>query len=293
MDSLISSLNLDDFKKDFSSAQKISILLKKEPNFDILAAGLSLYLGLKKLGKDIEIYSQTPPIVEQSSLIAIDKIKNQISNKNLVISFDYTEGAIERVSYNIKDNKFNLIIEPKKGFPALSPKKVSYSYSGVSADLIFTIGCLKIEDLGEVATKEKEFLEKTPIANIEIRKNGDFAKYKIFSTEVFSYSEIILGLFSFLGMEVDSDIATNILAGIEYATGSFSDPRIGVSTFETVVFLLKKGARRQKIPSFKPEEQKRVEEVVIKEEKRVPAGQKESPPVDWLQPKIYKGGQLL
>lgn len=282
---------IEDLKSLFSSVNRILILIKKNPSFDGLAAALALYLAIKKTGKDIDIYCETPAIVEQANLVAIDKIKNQIGNKNLIISFDYTEGAIERVSYNIEGNKFNLIIQPKDGAKALSPEKVTYSYSGLSAELVFTIECQKLEDLGKIAEKEREFLEKTSLVNINCQQNGSFAKYNIRVPGVLSCAESVLSLFQPLNLLIDPDIATNLLAGIEYATATFSDPRVDAITFETIAYLLKQGARRQRVPSLKQPIAERREEGTKGEEER--ETKKQAPPVDWLQPKIYKGGQLL
>lgn len=286
---------LTDLKSTFSAARKILILIKKEPSFDGLAAALALYLAIKKTGKSVDIYCETPVIVENASLIAIDKIKKDSGNKNLIIAFDYIDGAIERVSYNIEGNKFNLVITPKNGSPSINPEKVSYSYSGLSADLIFCLETQNLADLGKISEKEKEFFEKAQIVNINYRNNSSFAKYNVNTPGVLSCSELVLSLFQPLGFLIDPDIATNVLMGIEYASGSFSDPRLDATTFETVAYLLRQGAKRQKVPTGKPVVMRKTEEVkstsasvaIERKPKTSP------PPVDWLQPKIYKGGQLL
>jgi len=280
---------LNNLKTTFSSAQKILILIRKDPSFDGLAAALSLYLAIKRTGKDVDVYCETPVIVEQANLVAVDKIKNEIGNKNLIISFDYAEGAIERVSYNIEGNKFNLVIQPKNGVPTLSPDKVNYSYSGLSADLIFSIECQKPSDLGKIVEKEKDFFEKAKIINIDYHNSAQFATFNVNTPGVLSCSELVLSLFPQLDLRIDGDIATNLLAGIEHASASFSDPRLDATTFETIAYLLRQGAKRQKVPAQKALPETKPE--VRVEEKRKPKAPET--PVDWLQPKIYKGGQLL
>ncbi len=286
-----SSDKIDDLKKLYTSSKSIVIFLAKDSSFDGIAAGLSLYLAFKKAQKEVSIYCSTPTVVENANLVAIDKIQNSIGNKNLVISFDYVDGAIDRVSYNIEGDKFKLVIQPKEGKSALSSNKVAYSYSGLAADLVFTIDAKNLNDLGEVALKESEFFQKTKIVNISLRQNGKFASLNVATPGVFSLSELALSLFSSLSLQIDQDIATNILMGIEYASTSFSDPRLDATTFETVAYLLKQGAKRQKVPAFKQKEETKETKEAPKAEEKRPAVKNEAP-ADWLQPKIYKGGQL-
>lgn len=293
---------LTELKSTFSSAQKILILIKKDPSFDGLASALGLYLAIKKIKPEVDVYCETPAVVEQANLVGINKIRNEIGNKNLIISFDYVDGAIEKVSYNIEGQKFNLVIQPKTGQPTISPEKMTYSYSGLAADLVFCLETSSLEDLGKIAFKEKEFFEKAALVNIDHRSHGQFAKYNVSTPGVLSCAELVLSLFHPLELQIDGDIATNLLAGIEYASGSFSDPRLDATTFETIAYLLKQGAKRQKVPSLtRPmtastpttNTNVRVEEKPLEEKKEEKPKVVNQPPVDWLQPKIYKGSQLL
>ena len=77
------------FKTAVDSANSILILLPTNPDFDQVAAGLSLYLSLMG-GKNIQISVSSPVTVEFNRLVAVNKIATELGNKNLVISFyDY------------------------------------------------------------------------------------------------------------------------------------------------------------------------------------------------------------
>jgi len=96
------------------SAQTFAVVLPKNLSQDKIAAALSLGLALKKVNKDVQVVCSTPMTVAYSSLVGVNRITNKLKGKNLVVSFDYTNDSIEKVSYNIDEqgNKFNLVIQP-------------------------------------------------------------------------------------------------------------------------------------------------------------------------------------
>src|SRR3989338_1868496 len=84
------------------------IVLPSKATPDAIAAGTSLYMALLKLGKNATLVASTPL---QSDMIAADKVKTdlQTGGDNLVVSFPYEEGAIDKVDYNIQGARFNLV----------------------------------------------------------------------------------------------------------------------------------------------------------------------------------------
>ena len=90
------------------------IVLPANATNDAIAAGTTLYLGLTKLGKNVTLLSASTP---ESQLSAADKIQSTFTTKgdNLVISFPYTDGSIDKVDYNIQGETFNLIVTPQIG----------------------------------------------------------------------------------------------------------------------------------------------------------------------------------
>ncbi|MGB9707008.1 MAG: DHH family phosphoesterase [Microgenomates group bacterium] len=264
------------FQQVLSTAQTIFVLLPQKLNQDTVAAGLSLFLSLKKAGKQISVFCPKPITVEFSSLVGVDKIKNQLEGKNLVISFDYLEDSIEKVSYNIENNKFNLLIQPKEGYPPLSPQKVQYSYVGANADLFLVFGT-SLEDLGEIYSNNKNVLEEGKVVTFDL---ADF--------QAASYCEVVANLLAQLKLPVDEDIASNLLAGIEEATASFSSPKTGPGSFEAAAFCLRAGGRR---PEGKVHLKPMPEQISAKKPPHEVKEEKPSP--DWLTPKIYKGNTLI
>lgn len=269
-------------------AQNILVLTGENAGQDSLAASLSLFLSLDKLGKSVSVVCPETATVEFANLIGIDKLKSGAGNKNLIISFPYKEGAIEKVSYNIEDGKFNLVIQPQAGGQPLDPERVSFSYSGIKGDLFFVVGTPDLKDLGSLYAQERNLYTEVLLVNIDHHaENTRYGRINLVNSQSSSVSEIIALILQNLGLPLDSDIATNLLTGITSATNNFSSPKTSPSAFEAAAWCLKAGGRRQ---AGLPRKEEKIEIRPMPQEvsAKKPPPAPEAPP-DWLAPKIYKG----
>jgi len=263
------NLQFDQVAPLLEGAKQISIVLAQKTNVDRVAAGLALSLALAK--KQTTVYCSRPMTVEFSSLVGVDRIKNKFEGKNLTIAFDYAEGSIEKVSYNIEGQKFNLTIQPKKGFAPLSADNLEYHYVGQEPDMIFVVGARRLTDLGEIYFENKEVFAKTPLTNLDASaENEKFGKINLVDPQAGSFSELVALLIDQLKLPVDADIASNLLAGIKDATVNFSLAQTTPLSFEAAAFCLRHGAAKP-MPAT------------------TSAQTPPAPPADWLEPKVYKG----
>lgn len=297
-------------------SKAILILTPANPSLDSVASALSLYLSLRKQEKNVLIACPSPMTVSFNHLIGVNKVTDKLGGRNLVISFDYLKDSIEKVSYNIENQKFNLVIEARPGFPSLDKNKVEYSYSGSEADLVFIIGALKLEHLGKLYFEEKRLFDNALTVNIDTRQNNDkFGQVNFVDEQFASCSEIISLLIQGLNLPVDQDIATNLLSGIDTNTSNFQSPRTSPASFEIAAWCLQNQAQRKKpmarapiqppaqgafIPSLRPSpgQASPVQpQTAPVQPQTIPANTfiknnnqaKTEPPPDWLKPKIYKG----
>jgi nanoRNase/pAp phosphatase (c-di-AMP/oligoRNAs hydrolase) len=293
-------------QKALTTAQSISIALPKQLDYDKVAAGLSLFLSLKKIGKEVNLLCAEEMTVRFSHLVGVDKINKEVGGNNLVIAFDYIEDSIEKVSYNIEEGKFNLVIQPKEGFPPLSMDKVKYLYAGGKRDMIFVIGSASLEELGEIYQKNKEVFKKEKIVNLDNHPNNNqFGGVNIVDREAPSCSEIVYELLSKLRLPVDVDIASNLFQGLQRATRNFSSPGVRAGTFEAAAFCLRAGVKRGVRKPLRREEKKGeplkpmpAEVSAARPPDLLQPGEPEEekteePAPDWLEPKIYKGDTRL
>lgn len=313
--------------------KEVLIALPVSPSFDTVASALSLYLGLSLKGIQVSVVCPDPMTVGFSHLVGVDKITTNVSSgngKNLVISFPYQEGSIEKVSYNIENETFNLVIEPREGYPNVTQDVIRFSQSGGNTDLLITIGVSQLANLTQLSQTNPQIMEK-PVINIDINRNNSmFGKVNFVDSNISSISELTLGLLSNLGITLNADITTNLLAGIVDSTNNFNSSQTQASTYEAAALCLRSGARKiaQSTNSFKEQSFKPVKQMPIQQQtvnqsfQQPPVGikpqqkprsfvpspqpqfnqtvqnqpqvkkQNEAPP-DWLKPKIYKGSTLL
>lgn len=218
------------------------VVLPARASVDAVAAGTALYLTLLKAGKNATISSSAKP---SGDFIGIDKITGDFDTggSNLVISFPYQEGSIDKVDYNIQGDKFNMIIVPVEGKNKIQPDQVQYTYSGGKADFIIVIDSPNLNSLGEIYTKNQRKFESSTIINIDRHMiNGDYGMMNLVSKSASSTSELVLKLIQEMKIEVDRDIATNLYSGIAAATNNFTAYSVNADTFEAVAILLRAGA---------------------------------------------------
>ncbi|MFH1840705.1 MAG: hypothetical protein ABH807_00910 [Candidatus Shapirobacteria bacterium] len=260
-----------------TTAQTVLVTLPSQLTLDKVASALALYLSLRKIPQNVTIACEKAMTVEYSSLVGVDKVANKLGGRNLVVSFDYKEDSIEKVSYNIENDQFNLVIRPKEGMAPLATDKVKYRYAGGGADLVINVGGESLAELGKLYQDNKEALDKAKTVNLSL---GQAA----------SYSEQVAEILSKLRLPVDEDIAGNLLAGLKDATNNFTAANLSANTFEAAAFCLRSGAELNKKKSgdgFELGERDKKEEVGIERKDIGEAAVRPQP--DWFEPKIYRG----
>lgn len=286
------------------------IIMPPNPSIDAIAASSSLYLALNKMGKTISIACSQKV---QSDLVASDKIQNIISagGDSLMVSFPYTDGAIDKVDYNIQGESFNLIVTPRSGFQKLNPNQVKFSYTGGLVDVIFVIDAPTLNSLGTIYTDNQNQFNGKDIVNIDRHlTNAYFGTVNYVNKTVSSISELVLSIIQTLGVEIDRDIATNLYAGSAASTNNFTSYSTNAETFEHIAALLRLGAVKKtfkkpvpvapqstvnfkvtnSMPGHSPEVPKSNPIESIEKEAVI---EKPQTSQEWLKPKIFKGGGLI
>lgn len=247
---------IGDLKNVLDETKGIIILIKENPGIDDIATGLAFYLSLSSQGKQVQIICATPMRVEFSRLIGVDKIENRINDttgNNLVISFPYEEGSIEKVSYNIENGAFNLVIEPREDYGRITPENVHYAYSGGKMSTIMVIGCHSLDELGEIYSKNKSLIDGAQIISISTDDNNTgFGKINMIDTSASSLAELTTRIYSLINFSLDADIATNLLLGISSKTKNFTSNKTTAMTFEAAAICLKNGAKKIYIDNSHP-----------------------------------------
>jgi nanoRNase/pAp phosphatase (c-di-AMP/oligoRNAs hydrolase) len=232
-------------KELVEAAKDIVIVTHGRPTMDSIGGSLALMLGIESLGKKAVVICPDPMTVDLSNFVGVDKVTSQFGKKNFVISLDYVDGSIEKVSYNIEGNKFNLVVEHRPGYEPLSQDKAHYSYQGVSVDLIITVDSLHLGQLGKVYGDQKDMFATKSIINIDCHnENSNYGAINLVDPAASSSTELVAEFMATLGVKLTTDIATNLLNAIYAATANFQNPNVTSMAFEVASVCLKAQAKR-------------------------------------------------
>lgn len=288
----------NNFSSYLGSSKSVLIVLPKKPYFDQVAAGLSLYLSLVDK-KEVNIICPNPMLVEFNRLVGVDKVTQEVPNKNLIIKIEgYKADDIERVSSEVKNGELYLIVIPQSGVKPPKKEQVVISDSGISSDLVILVGGADVSHFpilseGKVSGLSVFHIGTRPLAGAE---NMDIISLVKQSSSV---SEIVADLIKEMQLEVDADIASNLISGIEIGSNHYTTDGVSANTFQLIADLMRLGGQRfpqlpkkdypqGAIPTVKPFSQQ--EQVEIS--KAQSQSQEENPPQDWLAPKIFKSTQI-
>jgi hypothetical protein len=291
-----------------TKCRSTAVVIPSNPSIDAIAASTSIYLALNKMGKTVSLVCSQKP---QSDLVASDKFQNIIGagGDSLMISFPYSDGAIDKVDYNIQGKAFNLVVTPRPGFQKLQPNQVNFSYTGGLVDMIIVIDTPTLNSLGTIYSDNQNQFTGKDIINIDRHlTNAYFGTINYVNKTISSISELVLLVLQTLGVEIDRDIATNLYAGAAASTNNFTSYSTNAETFEHIASLLRLGAVKKtfkkpvpvatfqsrpminSIPSHSPEVPKTQPIESVEKEAVIDRPQTSQ---EWLKPKIFKGGGLI
>lgn len=305
-------------KELVEKANDIVIVTHEHPSADSVGSSLALYLGLTSMGKRVNIACPDAMTVSLSNFIGINKITTDMGKKNFVISLDYVDGSIEKVSYNIEGDKFHLVIEPRPSHE-FDESKVHYSHEGNMADLIIVVDTIHLGGLKNLYEDQKDLFASKPMVNIDRHpNNNNFGQINVVDPKASSTGELVAQILSGIGVTLTVDIANNLLNALYVATNNFTNAGITASAFEVAAVCAKAGAVRFVSPisssdTMLPDQSGDHPTLNGDDKQSIPAlglpkvtafpdikqtAQKSvttvlpSAPEDWLKPKIYKSTSL-
>jgi hypothetical protein len=239
------NLTFNKIREAVDKYNNIAIAVPRDPTVDEMGAGLGLYLSLEDLGKSLSIATPNTPLVEVSSLVAVDEVKTSLGSESgdLVVSFPYREGEIEKVSYTRDDNFLNIVVKAGEKGLNFDQKDVRFTRGTNAPELLFIVGAAKVSDLGKLF--DPAALKDTVVVNIDNKpENQGFGDIVMTSIKFSSVSEMIANVIFSAGFKMDLDIAQNLMLGIATATNNFQDPKTSSMAFEMAGVLMRNGALR-------------------------------------------------
>lgn len=285
-----------------SKNQSGVILLPSNASLDAAAAATALYLSLNIGAKNVGLACENAHL--KYDLIGINKIHDELvtTGENLVISFPYADGAVDKVDYNIQGDSFNLVVTPRPNFPKLDPEKVKFSYIGGLINFMIVIDSPNLNNLGQIYQDNKEQFQGKEIINIDRHlTNANYGSINYLNKSASSISEMVYQLLKENRLAMDKDIASNLYYGIAAATNNFTSYSTNADTFSAIAELLRAGAIKKQYRKetgtsgfAKPQLSGSINKEIQKQ-KPMEKVEKETNPdaSDWLKPKIFNSEDLI
>jgi hypothetical protein len=184
-------------------------------------------------------------LVEVSALVGIDEVKTNIgeASGDLVVSFPYREGEIEKVSYTRDEDLLNIVVKAGEKGLNFDEKDVKFTRGSTAPELLFVVGAARVSDLGKLF--DAATLKDTVVVNLDNKpENQGYGDIVMASTKFSSVSEIIANVIFSTGLKMDLDISQNLMLGIATATNNFQDANTSSLAFEMAGVLMRNGALR-------------------------------------------------
>ncbi|MBI5152793.1 DHH family phosphoesterase [Candidatus Peregrinibacteria bacterium] len=231
---------------------RILIMPSSPADGDSIGSALSLYLILKKLGKETTVAAMDPIPDIYDFLPAIGAISDKVTaSKDFIITLDCSKTKIANIKSLIEDDKTNIVISPKGG--RFSSKNISFNYGPEKYDLVITVDTAAVEQLGHLYEDNIDMFNQVPVINIDHHiSNEQFGRVNYVDYMASSTTELLIPIIEELEKStgqilLDDDIATLLLAGIITDTGSFQNANTTPKSFDVAAYLVAKGGRQQEI----------------------------------------------
>jgi nanoRNase/pAp phosphatase (c-di-AMP/oligoRNAs hydrolase) len=307
-------MDIERIRQVLAKEGDIGIALSSNYTVDEVAAALGLYLVLKNVGRNVQVVSRKQPSVEISHLFSIDKVQNNFQSKSgdLVVSFPYREGEIEKISYTMEGGLLNIVVKAGEKGINFSDRDVRFNRSGNAPSILITIGIRNLDELSFAF--DKNALSTTEIINIDNKANNQmFGTVVAVVPTASTVSELTSDMLYSLGYNFDPDSSQNFLTGMISATNNFQNTDASGLAFEMAGILMRSGAQRKLVqsqpvgqPQSQPmQNQQRTQQQPQQNNQGQPRNpqaqqnnqgqtqQQKTPPPDWLAPKIFKGSTNL
>lgn len=234
-----------------NAAERILIVPHANVDPDGLSSALSCYSVFKALGKDCTVICPDTPPDALKFLPNYSELTQTISeSQNFIITLDCSGGVeVDKLRYDIEDQKVNIIVVPKKG--KLKKEHVQILEGMPTYDLIVVVDTAELPLLGSIYKDHIDLFSEVPILNIDHHiSNTQFGQLTLIDPTSASATQVLYQLF--LSDEkwkklITPDIATLLLTGLITDTRSFQNPNTTPKSLEVAAELLDLGARQQEI----------------------------------------------
>lgn len=178
-----------------NDAGTLALVVSPKALEDGIYAALALKEQFMAQGKTVTIIYPAELPMSVSSLPEAKEVTTSFGDSSLVVTLDTSAKPIEKVSYFLEGNLFNLVLNSvPRGF---DPSKVKVTTRAQKYDLIMVLGAKSLEDLGQFLQTSRRDLENNAVINLDYHNdNNHFGTLDIIDPEAKSLCEMLFFKFS-------------------------------------------------------------------------------------------------
>ncbi len=228
-------------------AETILITTGQRPNVDQVASVLALAAILRKFGKQVSAIISDPVPGPAQFMDASGLDKELGGLRDFILKVDVSKTEVDKLRYEVEDNKLNVYITPFKG--KFAPSDVTFGYGGFHYDLAIVLGVPKRDRIDRVYADNKAVFDSIPVVNIDFHRiNENYGAVNLVEPTASSLSEMLVALSESLqsGL-IDADIATVMLAGLMASTDRFTAAHTTSKSLTVAAQMMAAGARQQQV----------------------------------------------
>lgn len=228
-------------------AQNVLIITGREPNNDQLSAAIAMQRVLNKLQKQASVVI-TDKLPKCAELYDTQFISKELAGvRDFIISVDMHSVVVDKLKYNVENDKLNVTITPLNG--NFAAKDVSFEQGPYKFDLVIVLGVAQIDKMDKIVEQNPTIFDGLHLINIDYHRiNEEFGSVNYVDQNCSSVCEMLISLFESLEQGIiDETIATALFTGITSATHNFTTPDTTAKAMTVAAQMLAAGAKQQQI----------------------------------------------
>ena len=228
-------------------AQNVLIITGREPNNDQLSAAIAMQRVLNKLQKQASVVI-TDKLPKSAELYDTQFISKELAGvRDFIISVDMHSVVVDKLKYNVENDKLNVTITPLNG--NFAAKDVSFEQGPYKFDLVIVLGVAQIDKMDKIVEQNPTIFDGLHLINIDYHRiNEEFGSVNYVDQNCSSVCEMLISLFESLEQGIiDETIATALFTGITSATHNFTTPDTTAKAMTVAAQMLAAGAKQQQI----------------------------------------------
>lgn len=231
----------DIFLQKLDQSSETLIVFAAQASLDQAALAVTLYLALQARQKKPTLLCLGETLVGHSPLVGINQAVHHLPTTGLIMSLDNSQGQIGNISCdNSADNtQLRIYVRATTGHQVPTAQSVLFTPLVATFQQIIVIGEITLQELALVGLSSLDENKIMFIAPTRILGQSGF-----FDLENQSYAAWGAKLLRQGAWQIDVDMATNLLMGIDEETNNFTANDIEAEVFELTAWLLRCGGKR-------------------------------------------------